>query len=63
LKMVTFGADGLARQPGTQTLASGQISVCMETTNPPENRRLLNIASGSRVTVSKPEGDGEGSCE
>jgi type IV fimbrial biogenesis protein FimT len=61
LKMVTFGADGLAREGAT--LTSGEISVCMKTNNPPDNKRLLTIASGSRVTVSKPEGDGEGSCE
>lgn len=63
LKQISFGADGLAREPGTRNLVSGEITVCIETTNPPQNKRLLNISSGSRVTVSKPDGDGEGSCE
>jgi hypothetical protein len=35
----------------------------METTNPPQNKRVLNVASGSRVAVSTPEADGLGSCE
>lgn len=63
LESVIFGADGLARDPGTSALVAGQITVCLETTRPKENKRLLNIASGSRVAVSTPETDGEGTCE
>lgn len=63
LEKITFSADGLARDPATKALVTGEIVVCMETTNPPQNKRVLNVASGSRVAVSTPEADGLGSCE
>ena len=63
LEKVSFGADGLARDSGTNALVTGEITVCLETTNPPQNKRLLNIASGSRVAVTTPAEDGEGVCE
>jgi type IV fimbrial biogenesis protein FimT len=63
IELITFSADGLARDPGTNALATGQITVCLETTNPAENKRLLSIASGSRVAITTPETDGSGACE
>ncbi|MDF3021927.1 MAG: prepilin-type N-terminal cleavage/methylation protein [Steroidobacteraceae bacterium] len=63
LEQVTFNADGLAREPGTQTLVTGSITVCLETTRPAQNKRVLNIASGSRVAVTTPEESGGGVCE
>jgi type IV fimbrial biogenesis protein FimT len=63
LERITFTADGLARDPVTQALVTGEITVCMPTTNPPQNKRVLNIASGSRVVINTPAEDGEGACE
>ena len=62
LEKISFGADGLARDATTKALVTGEISVCMETTNPAQNKRVLNIASGSRVVVTTPTEDGGGSC-
>lgn len=63
LERITFSADGLARDPSTSALVTGEITVCMETTRPPQNKRLLNIASGSRMVVTTPDEDGGGTCE
>ena len=62
LEKISFGADGLARDPTTKALVTGEITVCMETTNPAQNKRVLNISSGSRVVITTPAEDGEGSC-
>ena len=59
---ITFGADGLARDSVTKALVTGAITVCMPATNPPQNKRVLNISSGSRVVISTPTADGGGSC-
>lgn len=63
LAMISFSADGLARDPVTRALVSGSITVCMETTRPPRNKRVLNIASGSRMAVTTPDEAGGGICE
>src|SRR5690606_23692908 len=63
LDMITFTPDGMARDPVTRQLIAGDITVCVETNNPPQNKRVVSIASGSRVVISKPDEDGEGSCE
>ena len=63
LEKVTFSSDGLARDATTKALVTGQITVCLATTRPPQNKRLLNIASGSRVVITTPEEDGLGACE
>jgi type IV fimbrial biogenesis protein FimT len=63
IERITFTADGLARDPDTQALLTGEITVCLPTTNPPQNKRVLNIASGSRVVITTPEEDGGGTCE
>jgi type IV fimbrial biogenesis protein FimT len=59
LEQVTFAADGLAREGGV--LVAGDITVCMETKRPAQNRRVVEISSGSRVAIT-PAGDGEGTC-
>jgi type IV fimbrial biogenesis protein FimT len=63
LEKITFTADGLARDSATQALVKGSITVCQETKNPAQNKRVLNFASGSRVVITTPSEDGEGSCE
>jgi type IV fimbrial biogenesis protein FimT len=62
LEKITFSADGLARDPDTRELVTGEITVCLETRHPPRNKRVLNIASGSRVAIETPTEDGNGSC-
>jgi type IV fimbrial biogenesis protein FimT len=64
LERISFSADGMARDPDDPNqLATGEITVCLETRNPAQNKRVLNIASGGRVGISTPAEDGEGSCE
>jgi type IV fimbrial biogenesis protein FimT len=63
LEMITFSADGMARDPDTNDLVVGEITVCLPTRKPAQNKRVLNIASGSRVVISTPAEDGEGVCE
>ena len=62
LESVVFRADGLARDD-TDALVAGEVTVCMETTRPAQNKRVLNIASGSRVAITTPAEDGGGTCE
>jgi type IV fimbrial biogenesis protein FimT len=62
LAKITFTADGLARDSATKALVTGSITVCLETTNPAQNKRVLNIASGSRVVITTPTEDGGGTC-
>lgn len=62
LEKISFTADGLARDTTTKALVAGEITVCLATTNPAQNKRVLNIASGSRVIISTPEEDGGGTC-
>lgn len=56
---IEFRADGLARGED-DALLDAEVGVCIETTQPPENQRLIGIGSGSRVS-STPENAG-GSC-
>lgn len=53
---VLFRPDGLARESAgaAAPLLNADIKVCIVTTNPPENVRVLTIAGGSRVTISRP---------
>jgi type IV fimbrial biogenesis protein FimT len=62
LEKISFTADGLARDATSKALVTGSITVCLETTNPPQNKRVLNIASGSRVVITTPPEDGGGTC-
>lgn len=52
---ITFGADGLARGDNG-LLATANVRVCMDTTRPPDNRRVVQLASGSRVSVQQASG-------
>ncbi len=52
---VTFSADGLARDGGG-LLATANITVCLDTTNPADNQRVVQLASGSRVSVQQASG-------
>jgi type IV fimbrial biogenesis protein FimT len=63
VEKVSFTADGLARDPTTKALVTGAITVCMATTNPAQNKRVLNISTGSRVVITTPAEDGGGTCE
>jgi len=62
LEKISFTADGLARDSTTKALVTGEITVCLATSNPAQNKRVLNIASGSRVVITTPEEDGGGTC-
>jgi len=62
LEKISFYADGLARDSATKALVAGEITVCLATTNPAQNKRVLNIASGSRVIIATPAEDGGGTC-
>lgn len=47
---INFRADGLARNASGGLLA-GTFTVCIPTSNPPQNARNVTIAAGSRVTT------------
>lgn len=55
---ITFRADGLARQAGGGLLAT-TLTACIPTQEPPENRRVISIASGSRVSIARLNGAGD----
>lgn len=56
---VIFSADGLARAAGGGLLTA-QFSVCIPTSEPANNQRLVSIASGSRIRSA--ENNGGGAC-
>ncbi len=62
LTSITFSPDGLARDATTHALVTGTITVCLAATKPAQNKRVLNIASGSRVNITTPTADGGGTC-
>lgn len=62
LDKISFTADGLSRDETTKALVTGEITVCLATSNPAQNKRVLNIASGSRVIITTPTEDGGGEC-
>jgi type IV fimbrial biogenesis protein FimT len=53
---VSFSSDGLARS-SDGLLAAATITVCMDTTRPAENQRVVTLASGARVSVAQATGD------
>lgn len=55
---IVFRPDGFAREGNL--LAAATIAVCVATTRPADNRRLVTIRSGSRVAVQT--GNGNGAC-
>jgi len=50
---ITFRPDGLARPGNARTILTGTLQVCLPTTNPPNNARLIRL-SGARVSVDAP---------
>ncbi len=54
---IVFHADGLARS-GTGTLLQGAFSVCMPTTQPADNVRVVSLSFGSRTGVASQNGAG-----
>ncbi len=52
---IVFRADGLARTT-TGGLLNTNLNVCLQTTKPPENQRVVGLASGSRVSIAKASG-------
>ncbi len=57
---VNFRSDGRARTPAG-ALSSNVFTVCIPTTYPPQNRRVVDLALGSRVATN-PGGSGDGTC-
>lgn len=54
---VVFRSDGRARQ-STGALLAGRLNVCKAATSVPMNVRQIEIAAGSRITVSRISGGG-----
>jgi len=54
---VTFRADGIAYRSNGALLA-GRLAVCATTNDPAENVRDVVIASGSRITISRRNANG-----
>jgi len=53
-------AGGLVFRPSGLVAAQGQVTVCVPTTNPSNNRRVVTVAlSGSPITASA---NGAGTC-
>lgn len=50
---IVFRPDGLARDSTGTRLLAGAVSICMATTRPPENQRIVAIAGGSRVAITR----------
>lgn len=60
LAAVTFNPDGLARNAGA--LVGGDIAtVCIPTTQPPQNQRVVSMGGGSRISSRTPDA-GNGTC-
>lgn len=53
---VNFSADGLARD-SSGLLATANVTVCIDTTRPPDNQRVVELVSGSRVSIRAASGD------
>lgn len=56
---IEFRADGLARD-AVGALLNADIGVCIPTTQPAENQRLIGIGSGSRISTTR--NDAGGAC-
>jgi type IV fimbrial biogenesis protein FimT len=48
---VSYRADGFARKPDN-SMAAGNIDLCLEVRRPEENIRRLNVAVGSRLSIT-----------
>lgn len=54
---LTFRADGMVRNNATGALVNNTFNVCIPTGQPADNKRLVTLAGGSRVAVTKPVGN------
>lgn len=57
---ISFRSDGMARN-AAGGLADNAITVCVASTRPAQNRRVVALVRGSAVSTSA-AGDGSGSC-
>lgn len=57
---IFFRADGIARS-AANTLATTAFTVCIPTTHPAQNRRTVDVVSGSRISSQRPA-NGNGVC-
>lgn len=56
---LTFRPDGFARgSTSANSFVNALVSLCIPTTRPPENIRYVSVASGSRITTERANGDG-----
>lgn len=56
---MTFGGDGLARAAAGGALLAVETTVCLPTTQPAQNQRIVEIRSGSRISTRSEDGGGE----
>ncbi|MEJ1096040.1 MULTISPECIES: GspH/FimT family pseudopilin [unclassified Pseudoxanthomonas] len=54
---LTFRADGMVRD-AAGTLVDNTFTVCIPTTQPAKNKRVIGLATGSRIAVTTPLGTG-----
>ncbi|WP_305804944.1 GspH/FimT family pseudopilin [Stenotrophomonas sp. YIM B06876] len=54
---ITFRPDGLARDAGGALLVTS-LNVCMATSTPAQNQRVLAVGSGSRMSITSASGAG-----
>lgn len=57
-QVLTFRADGMARNNASGALVENTFNVCIPTSRPAQNKRSVTLASGSRVAVTTPAGNG-----
>ena len=55
---VTYRADGFARNAAQSALLNGAIDLCMATRRPLENVRRVVIGTGSRIAITRVDGNG-----
>ena len=55
---VTYRADGFARNAAGTALLTGAIDVCLPTRRPLENVRRIAIGTGSRIAITRVDGNG-----
>ena len=55
---IIFRADGLARAAAGGALTANNITVCIPTTRPATNRRVVALVSGSRISTDTTNGAG-----
>jgi type IV fimbrial biogenesis protein FimT len=55
---IIFRADGLARAAAGGALTANSITVCIPTTRPVLNRRVVDLVNGSRISTGTPNGAG-----